>query len=295
MAPLPVTVVTGFLGAGKTTLLIRLLRQPHDAQLAVVVNEVGIAGTEELEVDEASFLELSQGCVCCVRAADLRAALETLAARGDIDRVVVETTGIADPLALTFVLERPDMADVARLDGVVTVVDAANWEKTRVPEWDAQVAAADLVVLAKTDLEPDTSRLRAVVAELSPLARVLDGADLPLEVVLDVPRRSGAGPVAHAHHSGFRAVTVASSAVHDRDRLEDLLEDLPPEVYRGKGVVATEAGWLAFHVVGGRLQIERTSRPPHGETRIVLVGRALDEDRLRGLVLETVQPATRST
>jgi G3E family GTPase len=283
MSALPVTVLTGFLGAGKTSLLVRLLRQPHDARIAVVLNEIGVAGTEELELDEASFLELTQGCVCCVRASDLRAALADLSARGDVDRVVVETTGIADPLALTFVLERPDMEDLARLDAVVTVVDAANWDKTRVPEWTAQVGAADLVVLAKTDIASETGRLRAAVSEINRAARILDAADVSLEVVLDVERRSTAAPAEHAHHSGFEATTIDSSAVYDRDSLEDLLEALPPEVYRAKGIVRTEAGWIAFHVVGGRVQTAPSERPQHDRTRIVLIAHGANDAELRTL------------
>ena len=281
--PLPVTVLTGFLGAGKTTLLVRLLRQPHDARIAVVLNEVGIAGTEELELDEASFLELTEGCVCCVRAADLREALAQLAARGDVDRVVVETTGIADPLALTFVLERPDFEDLARLDAVVTVVDAANWDKTRVPEWDAQVGAADLLVLAKTDLAPDTRSLRKAVSEINQAARVLDASDVTLEVVLDVERRSAAAPAAHAHHSGFTVTTLTSFSVYDREKLEDLLEALPAEIYRAKGIIHTDDGWLAFHVVGGRLQTGPSERPTHGRSRSVVIGKNLNDAQVRTL------------
>jgi G3E family GTPase len=291
MPPLPVTVLTGFLGAGKTTLLIRLLREPHEARLAVVINEVGLAGTEELEVDEASFLELTEGCVCCVRATDLVAALGELSARGDVDRVVIETTGIADPLALTFVLERPDLTEVARLDAVVTVVDALNWRRTRVAEWDAQVGAADLLVLAKTDLAPDTAELRAVIAELNPAARILDGADLPLQVVLDIEGvpRPAAAP---ARHSSFAAVSITDGEVHDRERLEDLLEGLPAEVYRAKGIVSTEAGWVSFHVVGGRVQIEPAAPPAHRESRVVFLGKGIADAQMRKFYTATKRSVT---
>jgi G3E family GTPase len=290
--PLPVTVLTGFLGAGKTSLLLRLLGQPHDARVAVIINEVGLAGTEALEVDEASFLELSQGCVCCVRADDLRGALEALAARGDLDRVVVETTGIADPLALTFVLERPDLAELCRLDAVVTVVDAASWRQTQVPEWDAQVGAADLIVVAKTDLAPADDALRAALAAVNPAARVLDGAgELPLELLLDVERRAPARAPAGAHQPSFTAVSMAGPTLHDRDRLEDLLEALPASVFRAKGVARTESGWVAFHVVGGRAQVEPCAAPGHGETRAVFLGPRLDEPALRAAFAATARLA----
>jgi G3E family GTPase len=288
MAPLPVTVLTGFLGAGKTSLLIRVLRQAHETRIAVVLNEIGLAGTEELAVDEAEYLELTQGCVCCVRASDLRAALEGLAARQDLDRVVIETTGVADPLALTWVLERPDMADLARLDAVVTVIDAANWQATRVDEWDAQVRAADLIILGKTDLHPPTPALLEALRALNPAARILDGADeLPIAVLLDVEHRATAPAAAHAHHSGFAAVSIADAAEHDRDALEDLLEALPPEVFRAKGLVRTDEGWIAFHVVAGRLQVEPTAAPAHGESRVVFLGRRIEDAQLRKLYTST--------
>jgi G3E family GTPase len=276
---IPVTVVTGFLGAGKTSLLLRLLGQPHDAGIALIINEIGIAGTEGLEVSEASFLELTQGCVCCVRAQDLRAALEDIARRDDVDRVIVETTGVADPLALTFVLERPDLAHLVRLDGVITVVDAVNWQRTRVPEWDAQVGAADLLVIAKRDLEPDTARLDAVLAEINPAARIVTGRP-SLELLLDVERRGQAG-ASHAQHSGYSAVSITSPARHSRDALEDLLETLPPAIYRAKGVVHTDRGWVGFHVVGGRVQVDPIAAPAHGETRVVFLGRYPDETALQ--------------
>jgi G3E family GTPase len=268
VTPLPVTVLTGFLGAGKTTLLCRLLKQPHDARIALIINEIGIAGTEEVEVSESEFLELTQGCVCCVRAADLRAALEQIAARGDVDRIVIETTGVADPLALTFVLERPDLADLVRLDAVITVVDAANWERTRVAEWDAQVGAADLIVLSKLDLTA------------------------ALELLLDVQRadRPASGP--HAQHSGFEVVSITSDGSHDADALEDLLEELPPAVYRAKGVVRTASGWIGFHVVAGRVQVEPTRAPEHGQSRVVFLGRGLADPDLRAAFAATADPAS---
>jgi G3E family GTPase len=122
---------------------------------------------------------------------------------------------------------------------------------------------------------------------MNPAARILDGAALPLEVVLDVERRPGAARAGHAHHSGFDAVSITSSAIHDRDRLEDLLETLPGDVYRAKGIVATEVGWLGFHVVGGRLQIEPVDPPSHRETRVVFLGPRVESARMRKLFTAT--------
>ena len=125
--PLPVTVLTGFLGAGKTTFLKRLILSRHGLRIALIINEIGQAGAETLDPRESTYLELAEGCVCCVRNPELVSALRELAARGDLDRVVIETTGVADPLAITFTLERPDLADAVRLDAVVTVVDTTGF------------------------------------------------------------------------------------------------------------------------------------------------------------------------
>jgi G3E family GTPase len=286
-APLPVTVLTGFLGAGKTTLLVKLLGGAPDARAAVILNEIGVAGTEELDVKQAT-LELTQGCVCCVRADDLVAALEGLRGRDDVERVIVETTGIADPLALTFVLERPDLEPICRLDGVITVVDGLGWEKTRVAEWESQVRAADLVVVSKVDLAGEAALvpLAAAVAELNPAARLLRAGEADAQVVLDVergPRPGGVDPAAAPAHSGFNAVSIAGDARYDADRLEDWLESLPPEVYRAKGLARVgDERWMAFHVVGGRAQVDLEARAPaHGQSRMVFIGRGVDEAALK--------------
>jgi G3E family GTPase len=286
--------VTGFLGAGKTTFLARALSprgaREEDAPLRIglIINEVGIAGTDGVAAESADFLELTEGCVCCTRNPDLIAALGEYAARGDLDRVIIETTGVADPLAITFLLERPDVTPLARLDAVVTVVDAENWRRVAdQPEWRAQLGAADLVVLAKTDLAPDIAALQALVAELNPAARVL-GNEVPLSVLLDaepVARRTG---TPSATHSGFRAVSIADRAAYDLDALEDLLETLPPEVYRGKGVVRVGGGrWISFHVVAGRLALTMdVAAPAHGENRMVFIGQGLEREGIAAALAE---------
>jgi G3E family GTPase len=287
---LPVTVLTGFLGAGKTTLLVRLLRDTPEARAAVVLNEIGIAGTEELDVKQ-QMLELTQGCVCCVRADDLIAALDDLGRRDDVDRVIIETTGVADPLALTFVLERPDVAERCRLDGVVTVVDALGWADGRGPEWEAQVRAADLIVLSKLDLAGPgaVARVEAALAEINPVARRIPAADADAAIVFDVERVAARGGAGHAVHSGFEAMSVASRARYEPEALEDLLETLPREVVRAKGVAALSDGrWMSFHVVGGRAQVDlEARRPPHGESRLVFIGREIDEEALRAALDDT--------
>lgn len=288
---LPITVLTGFLGAGKTTLLRDLLEQPHGLRIALILNEMGQAGIDPEAAATARSLELTEGCVCCLRNPDLLAALDELSARDDVDRVILETTGLADPLSLTWTLSRAELRDKVQLDAVVTVVDPLNFERTKdEEEWQAQVRCADLVVLTKGDLASPEQLAAAeeVVRSIRPSARVLrDRAECGAAILFDGPplRDPDAPPPEErpeARHAGFDVVSISGADRYRLDPLEDWLEDLPRPVFRVKGIVQDEAGkWVSFHVVGGRLQIEiDVPAPPHRESRMVLFGKGLEREAL---------------
>lgn len=163
MDKIPVTLLTGFLGAGKTTLLRRLLADPRFADTAVVINEFGEVGLDHLLVEAApeAIVEMTSGCLCCTVRGDIRQTLLMLLARSEageiplFSRLVVETTGLADPAPVIHTLMvDPRLARRFRLAQVVTVVDAVNGPATLAahPEAVKQVAVADRLVLTKTDL-----------------------------------------------------------------------------------------------------------------------------------------------
>lgn len=190
--PIPLTLLTGFLGAGKTTLLNRLLRDPDLRDTAVLINEFGEIPLDHLLVEkiDGDMMVLSSGCLCCNLRGDLVTALEKLLrnldnGRASFARVIVETTGLADPAPLLQTLmQHPYLVMRFRLDGVVTLVDAVNGSDTldHHPEAVKQAAVADRIVLTKTDLlaTPDGAAKReALIArlrKLNPAAPILDAA-----------------------------------------------------------------------------------------------------------------------
>jgi G3E family GTPase len=179
VTPLPISVITGFLGSGKTTLLSRLLRDPALARTAVIVNEFGEVGLDHLllEASDEEIVLLEGGCLCCKVRGDLvRTAGELLArrARGEaaFDRIVVETTGLADPAPiLQALMTDREIAEALRLESVIATVDCAAGAATldSHPEAVKQAALADRIVLTKTDLA-DPAGLAERVRRINPSA-----------------------------------------------------------------------------------------------------------------------------
>jgi len=182
----PVTVVTGFLGSGKTTVLNTLMQRPAMDRTLVLVNEFGEIGLDHDLVtqggENATYVEMSSGCLCCSIRGDLvetlRYAPSRFARNGQcwFDRVVIETTGLADPAPILHTLmAEPSVARRFELQGVVTVIDAANGEATLEAHEESikQAAVADTLLISKTDLADDAAleSLRGRLASLNPLAR----------------------------------------------------------------------------------------------------------------------------
>jgi G3E family GTPase len=195
--PIPLSVFTGFLGAGKTTLLNRLLKDPAMSNAAVLVNEVGDIGIDHnlYEIVEEGVILLASGCLCCAVRGDLVNSLENLLRARDnnrckpFNRVVIETTGIADPASVIhIIMTQPYLTLRYRLDGVVTLIDAVNGMKTLDEHEEAlkQAAMADRIVITKTDLPEGAAALPALrerLKKLNPAAIVLEGQPPVAELI----------------------------------------------------------------------------------------------------------------
>jgi G3E family GTPase len=195
---LPVTIITGFLGSGKTTLLNHILTNQQGLKTAVLVNEFGEIGIDNdllitTENSDENFVELSNGCICCTINNDLMDAVYKVLERKDkIDYLVVETTGLADPLPIALTFLGTELRDMTRLDSIVTVVDSENYSLDLFNSQAAhnQIAYGDIILLNKTDLvnETDLDLLEVKVRDVKEGARILrtTKAQVPLPLILSV-------------------------------------------------------------------------------------------------------------
>lgn len=201
MALIPTTILTGFLGAGKTTLLNRVLQESHGQRIAVIENEFGEENIDnEILVREGDeqIVQMSNGCICCTIREDLRSTLSELAAKRRsgvlaFDRVIIETTGVADPgpVIQTFFMD-DEVAEQYLVDSVITLVDAKHAQQQLDDRQEArrQVGFADRIFLSKTDLidAPQRQALVQRLQRINPRAQisVAHFGQVPLEQVLDV-------------------------------------------------------------------------------------------------------------
>ncbi|MGH8672324.1 MAG: CobW family GTP-binding protein [Burkholderiales bacterium] len=205
---IPVYVITGFLGSGKTTLLSRLLQHPGMADTAVIINEFGEVGLDHLLVASSAetMVQLAGGCLCCTLRGDLAQTLDDLFLRRmraqlpEFQRVIIETTGLADPAPVLHTLMSDSMVSACyRSAGIITTVDAVNGDATLREHFESvkQAAMADRLVISKTDLAPPQAlqELQARLKVLNPAATIMyavNGATDPTRLFADLTFDSGA-------------------------------------------------------------------------------------------------------
>jgi G3E family GTPase len=192
---MPVTIITGFLGSGKTTLLNQILQQKHDLKIAVLVNEFGDINIDAqllISVEE-DMLELSNGCICCTINDGLVDAIYRILERPEkVDYLIVETTGVADPLPIILTFLGPEFRDLTRLDSIIAMVDSETFTADHFDSEAAlkQVAFSDVVILNKTDLAAaqKVDELETYIKGLKAGARILRSnyGRVSLPLILDI-------------------------------------------------------------------------------------------------------------
>jgi len=314
----PVTVLTGFLGAGKTTLLNYILTANHGKRIAVIENEFGEVGIDSdlvINADEEIF-ETNNGCICCTVRGDLIRILGNLMKRRNkFDRILIETTGLADPgpVAQTFFRDS-DLEDAFKLDGIVTLVDAKHFAKQIGREEEAyrQVAFADVVLLNKTDLvsAPQADAVEKQIRSINKAAKIhrtvkgqvdldqildLGGFDLNRATTFD-PHfleddhdHDHGDDHHHHHHITVSSVPLTSDRPFDVNKLNVwlgmLLQVQGNDIYRMKGVVNIKGQEKRFVFQGVHMLFD--GRPDRAwaadekrGTKMIFIGKNLNRSDL---------------
>jgi G3E family GTPase len=305
----PVTVLTGYLGAGKTTLLNRILTEEHGKKVAVIVNEFGEVGIDNqliIDADEEIF-EMNNGCICCTVRGDLIRIIGNLMRRRDkFDRLVIETTGLADPAPViqTFFVDE-DIQAQTHLDAVVTLVDAKHIDR----HWDAdeaqeQIAFADVILLNKTDLvsSQELDNLETKIRSMNAMAKVYRtqnsavGIDTVLGInAFNLDRALEMDPQflsedAHEHDETVGSIALVTEGAIDIQKLNswvsNLLHDRGPDIFRMKGIlnIAGEDRRFVFqgvHMIFDGRRDRLWGENERRKNELVFIGRNLDESEFK--------------
>ncbi|MFM5898772.1 MAG: CobW family GTP-binding protein [Dolichospermum sp.] len=317
---LPVTIITGFLGSGKTTLLNHILTNQQGVKTAVLVNEFGEIGIDnELIVStDQNIVELSNGCICCTINNDLVDAVYKVLAREEkLDYLVVETTGLADPLPVAMTFLGSELRDLTRLDSIITVVDAANYSLDLFNSEAAlsQITYGDVIILNKTDLvdENTLQELEKKINNIKEGSRIIrtTKSQVPLPLIMSVglfesdkyfdshskkhDDHSHCEHEDHEHHNhdhshhlendGFTSISFQIDQPFSIRRFQYFLDNqLPTNVFRAKGIMWFQESPQRhiFHLCGKRFTIDddQWKNENKKQNQLVLIGQNLDSETL---------------
>jgi len=299
---LPVTIITGFLGSGKTTLLNQILENKQNLKVAILVNEFGDINIDSqlLVSYEDDIVELSNGCICCTINEGLVKAVRRILERVDLlDCLIIETTGIADPLPIVLTFVGSEFRNFTRLDSVLTIIDAANFTPEHFDSEAAlkQITFADILLLNKTDLvdKEKITELEKYLLSIKKDARIIQTqyARVQLPLILDVSLTQEDNYLEeekerdrHSHHlvnDGFVSVSFQSDRPFDVYKFQKFLsEQLPKEVFRAKGIIWFSGSKLRhiFQLIGRRNELKSEPWSTSPANQLVFIGRHLDTDFL---------------
>jgi len=273
----PITLLTGPLGSGKTTLLRHILATQRE-RIAIVMNEFGeiTIDTKVIKGKNVQIAELGGGCVCCSLLGEFEAALNEIVEKIAPERIVVETTGLAEPEALAFNIQ--EALPQRRLDGVVSVIDADML--IRFPELGhttrLQIEGADILLLNKIDLieagqvEPLETKLR----EINPTAAIVrtERCRIDPELLFGIGSARKITRPKHRHQSEFESFIFTSGKIFSRDCFEGVVNSLPASVVRSKGFIRFADGGQLFNFVAGRWELEPFES---NRTELVFIGKSI--------------------